>query len=405
MSVRRRLGLAAVLLTVIACSREQSTADTAQTSKPSDVTALDSTSISTPSGARLTVTPFGALATGEQVHLYTIKNARGLEMRVMDYGGIIVSIKTPDRSGTFADIVLGFDDVQGYVRSSPYFGAITGRYANRIAKGRFQLDGTTYTLAVNNGPNALHGGIKGFDKVIWRVQPRADSSGMHLVLRYTSRDGEEGYPGTLDVTVTYTLTDADELIVDYEATTDKPTIVNLTQHSYFNLHGEGSGTILDHVLTLDADRYTPIDSTSIPTGALPSVAGTPFDFRTPMPIGARIDQPDPQLKNGHGYDHNFVLNRAAGATGLVHAARVVDPTSGRTLDVATTEPGVQFYTGNFLDGSVIGKNGHAYHRRSGFCLETQHFPDSPNKPQFPSPVLRPGHTYRSTTRFTFGVER
>ena len=406
MSFLRRIGPAPILLTVVvACSREQSTADTAQTSKVPDVTVLDSTSISTPSGGRLTVARFGALATGEQVHLYTMKNSRGLEVRVMDYGGIIVSIRTPDRSGTFADIVLGFDDVQGYVKSSPYFGAITGRYANRIAKGRFELDGKTYMLAVNNGPNALHGGIKGFDKVIWKVQPRADSSGIHLVLRYTSVDGEEGYPGTLAATVTYTLTDANELAVDYEATTDQPTVVNLTNHSYFNLHGEGSGTILDHVLTLDADRYTPIDSTSIPTGDLPAVAGTPFDFRTPTAIGARIDQPDPQLKNGRGYDHNFVLSRPVGATGLVHAAHVVDPTSGRTLDVATTEPGVQFYTGNFLDGSFVGKNGHAYQRRTGFCLETQHFPDSPNKPQFPSTVLRPGQTYRSQTRFTFGVEK
>ena len=406
MNFLRRIGPAPILFTVVvACSREQSTADTAQTSKAPDVTALDSTSISTPSGGSLTVAPFGALATGEQVHLYTMKNSRGLEMRVMDYGGIIVSLKTPDRSGAFADIVLGFDDVQGYVKSSPYFGAITGRYANRIAKGRFQLDGTTYTLAVNNGPNALHGGIKGFDKVIWKVEPRADSSGMHLVLRYTSPDGEEGYPGRLAATVTYTLTDANQLIIDYEATTNKPTIVNLTQHSYFNLHGEGSGTILDHVVTLDADRYTPIDSTSIPTGELPPVAGTPFDFRKPTPIGARIDQPDPQLKNGRGYDHNFVLDRPPGATGLVHAAHVVDPSTGRTLDVETTEPGVQFYTGNFLDGSFVGKNGHAYQRRTGFCLETQHFPDSPNKPQFPSTVLRPGQTYRSQTRFTFGVEK
>lgn len=400
-----RIGISAIVLAAVVagCSREKTTAETRQTAKPPDVTTLDS--ISAPSGARITVAPFGTLANGQQVRAFTMTNAHGVEVRVLDYGGLIVALKTPDRSGKLADIVLGFDDVQGYVKSSPYFGALTGRYANRIAKGHFALDGKTYTLAVNNGPNALHGGIKGFDKVIWSVEPHADSTGVHLVLRYTSPDGEEGYPGTLQATVTYTLTDANQLIVDYEATTDKPTVVNLTQHSYFNLHGEGTGTILDHVLTLDADRYTPIDSTSIPTGELPSVSGTPFDFRTPTPIGARIDQADAQLKNGHGYDHNFVLNRPAGATGLMHAARVVDPSSGRTLDVATTEPGVQFYTGNFLDGSFAGKNGHVYQRRSGFCLETQHFPDSPNKPQFPSTVLRPGQTYRSQTQFTFGVEK
>jgi aldose 1-epimerase len=405
MNSSRHIAVAAVVLAAFltACRKEKSTPETRQTSKAPDVTTLDS--ITAASGARITVAPFGALANGQQVRAFTMTNARGVQVRVIDYGGIIVSIKTPDRAGTLADIVLGFDDVQGYVKSSPYFGAITGRYANRIAKGRFQLDGKTYTLAVNNGPNALHGGLRGFDKVIWSVEPHADSAGLRLVLRYTSPDGEEGYPGTLHATVTYTLTDANQLTVDYEATTDKPTVINLTQHSYFNLHGEGNGTILDHVLTLDADRYTPIDSTSIPTGELPSVAGTPFDFRKPTPIGARIDQRDPQLVNGHGYDHNFVLNRPPGATGLVHAAHVVDPSTGRTLDVATTEPGVQFYTGNFLDGSFAGKNGHVYQRRSGFCLETQHYPDSPNKPQFPSVVLRPGQTYRSQTQFTFGVEK
>ena len=390
----------------VACAKDNTPAadTTRQPAQAPAVTTLDS--IKSPSGARITTAPFGTLPTGEPVRAFTMTNAHGVELRVIDYGGIIVSIKTPDRTGALADIVLGFDDVQGYVKSSPYFGALTGRYANRIAKGRFDLDGKTYTLAVNNGPNALHGGLKGFDKVIWNVEPHADSAGLHLVLRYTSKDGEEGYPGTLGARVTYTLTDADQLVIDYEATTDKPTVINLTNHSYFNLHGEGSGTILDHVLTLDADRYTPIDSTSIPTGELPSVTGTPFDFRKPTPIGARIDQKgDVQIRNGRGYDHNFVLNRPPGATGLVHAAHVVDPVSGRTLDVATTEPGVQFYTGNFLDGSFVGKNGHAYQQRSGFCLETQHYPDSPNKPQFPSVVLRPGQTYRSQTSFTFGVAK
>jgi aldose 1-epimerase len=388
---------------VVACAKSDAPADTTRPSaKTPDVTSLDS--MTAPSGARITRAPFGTLPTGEQVQAFTLTTARGVEMRVLDYGGIIVSLKTPDRAGNLGDIVLGFDDLQGYVKSSPYFGAIAGRYANRIAKGRFTLDGTTYTLAVNNGPNALHGGLKGFDKVVWQAEPGVDSNGVRLVLRYTSDDGEEGYPGTMRTTVTYTLSDNNQLAVDYEATTDKPTPVNLTQHTYFNLAGEGSGTVLGHLLTINADRYTPIDSTSIPTGDLPSVAGTPFDFRAPTPIGARIDQSDPQLENGRGYDHNFVLNHPKGSTALVHAAHVVDPTSGRTLDVSTTEPGVQFYTGNFLDGKVVGKNGHAYPFRGGFCLETQHFPDSPNQPQFPSTILRPGETYRSRTVFAFGVQ-
>ena len=397
------IGAVALCLGIgVACAKSDTPADTTRPSaKVPDVTILDS--ITAPSGARITRAPFGTLPTGEQVHAFTLTNAHGLEMRVLDYGGIIVSLRTPDRTGQLADIVLGFDDLQGYVKSSPYFGAIAGRYANRIAKGRFTLDGTTYKLAVNNGPNALHGGLKGFDKVVWQAEPSTDSSGVRLVLRYTSADGEEGYPGTLRTTVRYTLSDSNQLVVDYEATTDKPTPVNLTQHTYFNLAGEGSGTVLGHVVTIDADRYVPIDSTSIPTGDLPSVGGTPFDFRKPMPIGARIDQPDPQLKNGNGYDHTFVLNRPQGRSGLVHAAHVTEPTSGRTLDVSTTEPGVQFYTGNFLDGKVVGKNGHAYPRRGGFCLETHHFPDSPNQPQFPSTILRPGDTYRSRTVFAFGV--
>jgi len=395
--------LALSLGSVVACAKTDTPADTTRPSaKQSDVTILDS--IAAPSGARIMRAPFGTLPTGEQVHAFTMTNARGLEMRVLDYGGIIVSLRTPDRAGNLADIVLGFDDLQGYVKSSPYFGAITGRYANRIAKGRFTLDGTTYKLAVNNGPNALHGGLKGFDKVVWQTEPSVDSSGVRLVLRYTSDDGEEGYPGTLRATVAYTLSDSNQLAVEYEATTNKPTPVNLTQHTYFNLAGEGSGPVLGHVVTINADRYTPIDSTSIPTGELPSVAGTPFDFRSPTPIGARIDQRDPQLENGRGYDHNFVLNRPQGSSAVVHAAHVVEPASGRTLDVFTTEPGVQFYTGNFLDGKVVGKNGHAYPFRGGFCLETQHFPDSPNQPKFPSTILRPGDTYRSRTVFTFGVE-
>ena len=401
--LRRAIGaLLLALGPLAACARSDTASDTTRPSaKAPDVSPLDS--IVAPSGARVTRAAYGTLPTGEQVHAFTMRNARGIEMRVLDFGGIIVSLRTPDRTGNPGDIVLGMDDLAGYVKSSPYFGAIVGRYANRIAKGEFTLDGTTYKLAVNNGPNALHGGLRGFDRVVWQAEPSADSSGARLVFRYTSADGEEGYPGTLHATVTYTLTDGNELAIEYQATADKPTPINLTNHSYFNLAGEGSGTVLDHVLTIDADRYVPVDSTFIPTGALASVAGTPFDFRKPTPIGARIDQPGQQLKNGHGYDHTFVLNRPTGSSGLVHAAHVVEPTSGRTLDVATTEPGVQFYTGNFLDGKVVGKNGHAYPRRGGFCLETHHYPDSPNKPQFPSTVLRPGETYHSRTVFTFGV--
>ena len=385
-----------------ACKKAEPKPDTAQSAKAPDVTALDS--IVAPSGARITIAPFGTLPDGRPVRAFTLTNAKGVELRALDYGGIIVSLRTPDRAGALADIVLGFDSLEGYVKSSPYFGAITGRYANRIARGQFTLDGTTYKLAVNNGPNALHGGLKGFDKVIWQTEPSADS-GVRLVFKYTSPDGEEGYPGTLRAKVTYTLTDDNELAVDYEATTDKPTPVNLTNHSYFNLAGEGSGTILGHVATIDADRYIPIDSTSIPTGQIAPVAGTPFDFRSATPIGARIDQSHPQIVAGRGYDHTLVLKKPATPGGMVHVAHVLEPTSGRTLDVSTTEPGVQFYTGNFLDGTVVGKNGHAYPRRGGFCLETHHFPDSPNRPQFPSTILRPGETFRSRTVFSFGVQR
>lgn len=347
--------------------------------------------------------PFGVLPSGDSVHLYTLSNANGTELRIMDYGGIIVSLRTRDRAGALGDIVLGFDSLAGYLASSPYFGALVGRYANRIARGKFTLDGASYTLAVNNGVNALHGGLRGFDKVLWRAEPKQDSSGAGLVLRYTSKDGEEGYPGTLNVQVTYTLTERDELAVDYLATTDKATPVNLTQHSYFNLAGDGSGDVLAHLLTIDADRFVPIDSTLIPTGALSPVDGTPFDFRKAVAIGARIGDPDPQLANAGGYDHSFVINRSG--PGLVHAARVVEPKSGRTVDVATTEPGIQIYTGNFLDGTLTGKSGHVYNRRNAFCLETQHLPDSPNQPAFPSTILRPGSEFRSRTVYTFGVEK
>jgi aldose 1-epimerase len=354
----------------------------------------------------VTKASFGTAPDGKAVDIYTLKNSRGVEVRAMTYGGIIVSFRAPDRGGQLDDIVLGYDSLAGYVKSSPYFGAIVGRYGNRIARGHFTLDGVTYDkLVINNPPNHLHGGTKGFDKVVWGAEPFHTDSTAGVVLTYTSPDGEEGYPGTLKARVTYTLNNNDELAADYEATTDKATPVNLTQHTYWNLAGEGRRTILDHVLTLNASAFTPVDSTLIPTGEIKPVAGTPFDFRTPTPIGARVDANDPQIKNGKGYDHNFVLDRPAGAAGLVHVARVTEPTTGRTLDISTMEPGVQFYSGNFLDGSNVGKGGHVYGHRTGFALETQHYPDSPNHPKFPSTILRPGETYRTRTVFRVGVAR
>jgi aldose 1-epimerase len=349
--------------------------------------------------------PFGRTADGQPVELFTLTNAHRIEVRLTNYGGIITSLKTPDRSGRFDDIVLGYDSLNGYLHNSPYFGAIVGRYGNRIAKGRFTLDGTTYRLAVNNGPNSLHGGIRGFDKVVWTAEPFRTDSTEGVALEYTSADMEEGYPGTLRARVTYTLTDDNRLIVDYQATSDKPTPVNLTQHSYWNLAGDGSRDILAHVLTINADSMTPVDSTLIPTGEISPVAGTPFDFRTPMPIGARIDQrQNTQIRYGGGYDHNFVLNRSgAAADSLVHAAHVAEPSTGRTLDIFTTEPGIQLYSGNFLDGTITGKARHIYKYRYGFALETQHYPDSPNHPNFPSTILSPGQQYKSRTVFAFGV--
>jgi len=343
-------------------------------------------------------TSFGSVA-GQPVELFTFRNANGIELKATNYGGIITSIVAPDRDGKPGDIVLGFDTLDGYLKDSPYFGALVGRYGNRIAKGRFTLDGKTYTLAVNNGPNHLHGGIKGFDKVIWTAEPLTGKNGVAFSRR--SPDGEEGYPGNLDVRVTYELTDRNELVITYHATTDKATPVNLTNHSYFNL--AGGGDVLGHQLMIAADRYTPVDSTLIPTGVLAPVQGTPFDFRQSTAIGARIEQPNEQLKNGGGYDHNWVLNRSGAGRQL--AARVVEPKSGRTLEVSTTEPGLQFYSGNFLDGTITGKGGNVYQRRNGLCLETQHFPDSPNQPGFPSTILRPGASYDSQTVFTFGTAK
>ena len=348
--------------------------------------------------------PFGTTTRGEAVSLYTLKNAHGMEARVLDYGGIIVSLRVPDRNGLLDDVVLGFDSLADYQSASPYFGAIIGRYGNRIARGRFTLDGRAYTLATNNGPNHLHGGVRGFDKVVWKAAPfqHADSAG--LAFSYTSPDGEEGYPGTLRATVTYTLTDSNQLIFDYHATTDRATPVNLTQHSYFNLAGDGKGDILGHVVTLNAERFTPVDSTLIPTGEIRSVAGTPFDFRTPTPIGARINQKDQQLRYGPGYDHTFVLDKGGKDGELTLAARVYEPTTGRVMEISTTEPGLQFYSGNFLDGTLRGKHGVVYRHRYGFAMETQHFPDSPNKPAFPSTILRPGEQYNSRTIYRFTVQ-
>ncbi|MGH7593032.1 MAG: galactose-1-epimerase [Gemmatimonadales bacterium] len=356
-----------------------------------------------PDEATITRMPFGIAPSGDSVELFTLTNPHGMEVRVMTYGGIIESLRVPDRTGTFDDVVLGYDSLTGYVRNSPYFGAIVGRYGNRIAKGRFSLDGKTYQLATNNGPNALHGGLVGFDKVVWHAAPFKHDSSVGVVLTHVSPAGDQGYPGKLDVRVTYTLTSANELSIDYHATTDQATPINLTQHSYFNLAGAGKGDILGHLMLLNADHYTPVDSTLIPTGVLAPVTGTPFDFRTPTAIGARIAQPDAQLKNAGGYDHNFVLTRAD--SGLSLAARVVEPTTGRVLTVSTTEPGVQFYTGNFLDGTITGKNGRVYQHRYGFALETQHFPDSPNHANFPSTILRPGTEYNSRTVFAFNVQK
>ena len=345
--------------------------------------------------------PFGELADGTPVEIYTLRNNRGLEARVISYGAIIVSLRTPDSDGQYADIVLGFDNLEGYVQHSPYFGAVVGRYANRIARGRFTLDGRAHELPINDPPNTLHGGSRGFDKLVWTGSAR--SSDDELELTCTSPDGDQGFPGELTARVTYTLTDENELRVEYRATTTKPTPVTLSQHSYFNLTGEARRDVLNHLITLSADRYTPVDATMIPTGELASVEGTPFDLRLPTRIGARVDVDDEQLRHGGGFDHNFVLNRTE--PGLMHAGHVAEPDSGRIMEIYTTEPGVQFYSGNSLDGSIRGKGGRAYGRRCGFCLETQHFPDSPNHPGFPSTILRPGEELTSRTVFAFSAQR
>jgi len=345
--------------------------------------------------------PFGKTADGTPVDIFTLRNANGMEARICTYGGIIVSLKVPDRNGKLGDVVLGYDKLDSYLTNSPFFGALIGRYGNRIARGKFTLDGHEYKLATNNFPNALHGGNKGFDKVVWepKLMSFAGAEGPSLELHYLSKDGEEGYPGNLDVTAVYTLTSDNSVKLQYTARTDKDTVVNLTQHSYFNL--AGNGDILGHVVMMPADKFTPVDSTLIPTGELRPVQGTPFDFRTPTAVGARINQPDEQLKFGGGYDHNWVFEKRIGDLTLL--ARVTEPTTGRVMEVWSTEPGLQFYSGNFLDGTITGKYGHVYKFRNGFCMEPQHFPDSPNHPQFPSVVLKPGETYHNTIIYKFST--
>lgn len=345
---------------------------------------------------------FGQTPEGTNVTLYTLTNGNGVEARIMTYGGIVVSLKVPDRDGKLDDVVLGYEDLAGYVHdNSPYFGALIGRYGNRLAYGRFMLDGVEYQLAQNNGENHLHGGVRGFDKVVWDGSPVTQSGGEALRLTYLSRDGEEGYPGNLSVTVIYRLTDENELKIEYSATTDRETILNLTNHSYFNLADAGRSDILGHEVMINADRFTPINSGLIPTGELLNVEGTPMDFTRPATIGSRIEEGYEQLVYGLGYDHNWVLNKEGEE--LTLAARVYEQGCGRVMEVHTTQPGMQFYSGNFLDGTITGKGGRVYARRNGFCMETQHFPDSPNHPNFPSTVLNPGQRYEQTTIYKFST--
>ena len=346
------------------------------------------------------IEPFGTMPDGRDANIYTLTNHTGMEVRITNYGGIITSIQVPDREGNMGEVTLGYDSLDTYLAGSPYFGCITGRFANRIAKGQFTLEGETYSLVTNNGPNHLHGGTEGFDKKLWEAESFSDEGASGVVMRYTSPDGEEGYPGNLSVKVTYTLTADNGLQIDYEATTDKATVLNLTNHAYFNLKDGGASSAMDHELRIMADRYIPTDETNIPLGPLASVEGTPFDFRAATPIGARIEEENEQLTFGFGYDHTYVFTEGGDALRL--GAEVYEPTTGRVMEVLTTEPGVQLYTGNHLDGSFEGR-GIAYQRRSAFCLETQHFPDAPNQADYPSAVLNPGETYSSTTVYRFST--
>ena len=346
-------------------------------------------------------TVFGKLPDGREVHQYTLENRSGATAQIIDYGAAVTSLRVPDRNGRMADVVLGYDSLQGYIDGTAYFGAIVGRYGNRIGKGRFQLDGKEYQLTINDGENHLHGGKVGFNKVLWDAKA-GGSEEASLQLQYVSRDGEEGYPGTVTLKVTYTWTDKNELRIDYDGTTDQPTILNPTQHSYFNLSGSFENTVLDHLLMIEADGITPVDKGLIPTGKVENVANTPMDFRTPMAIGAHIDDANEQLAFGKGYDHNWVLKGGAGK--LRKVAELYEAASGRMMTIFTDQPGLQFYSGNFLDGSAKGKNGVAYKHRSGLCLEAQAFPDTPNKPQFPPVTLRPGQKYRQTTIYQFSTK-
>ena len=349
--------------------------------------------------------PFGTTASGQRASLYILKNKNGMEVSLCDFGATVVAIRVPDSTGKPADVALGFDDVQHYAESTFYFGGTIGRYANRIARGTFSLDGRRWVLGKNEGENTLHGGIRGFNKQTWESQIVYDNDGSAVRFSYLSPDGQEGFPGTLTANVLFALaTHRNELRMDYSATTDKPTVLNLTNHTYFNLAGEGAGEILSHRLTLHASRFTPVNEKLIPTGTLQDVSDTPLDFRQPAAIGSRIGDEHEQLKLAGGYDHNWVIDRRTDERGPVLAARVTEPRTGRVLEVLTTEPGIQFYSGNFLDGTEMGKSKQAYPFRTGFCLETQHFPDSPNHPSFPSTVLMPGKTFQSTTIFRFSVE-
>ncbi len=389
-------GFSSALL-LAACSSNSTThQETATTTAPADSAATGASASTMPTSAS-----FGKTADGTEIQLFTLTNAHGLRASISTYGGTLTSLLVPDKDGKMSDIILGFDNVSGYLspafrQSNPYFGALIGRYGNRIAKGQFTIDGQTYHVGINNNGNSLHGGNVGFNQQVWTAKPGTSAEGQTLTLSYLSKDGEEGYPGNLRVTVVYTLTADNALKIDYTATTDKATPVNLTNHAYFNLALGQRQDVLAHVVTIPADRYTVVDAKLIPTGELKPVAGTPFDFRTPHAIGARIAQVP------GGYDHNWVLNNP---TGQHSAATVYEPTTGRTMEVTTDEPGVQFYTGNFLDGSLTGKGGVGYGKHAGFCLETQHFPDSPNQPKFPSTILKPGETYHTTTSYTFGVRK
>jgi aldose 1-epimerase len=401
MSISPRLGLLAASLSSTLLLAACNSSTTSQETTATTTAPADSAATGTSASAMPTSASFGKATDGTEIQLFTLTNASGLKATISTYGGTLTSLLVPDKDGKLSDVILGFDNVGGYLspefkKSNPYFGALIGRYGNRIKGGQFSLDGQAYTLAKNNGPNSLHGGNQGFNQKVWTAKPGTSADGQTLTLTYLSKDGEEGYPGNLTVTVVYTLTAANALKIDYTATTDKATPVNLTNHAYFNLALGQSKDVLAHQVTIPADRYTVVDATLIPTGELKPVKGTPFDFTTPHAIGERIAQVP------GGYDHNWVLNQA---TGQHSAATVYEPTTGRTMEVTTDEPGVQFYTGNFLDGSLKGKNGVVYGKHAGFCLETQHFPDSPNQPKFPSTILKPGQTYHTTTSYTFGVRK